>query len=224
MNIKTGYNILRGFIIALLGFVIVHSFILNPDSRTLRNDIIQGILLGFGLGFVMLPVIAKIYVKKINGWTTILGCGEPGKGVLFRAACAQIFPGPINVSKEAIYWTTEKDGSGHILNGKHRYIIHFPKGGFPPNNAFWSLTMGDAKNNFVPNSLKRYSISDRTKFSSNPDGSVDVYIQNTTPKDHESNWLPAPKGSFILWLRVYEPDQSVLDGKYKIPPVMEVKP
>ena len=102
-------------------------------------------------------------------------------------------------------------------------MMHFPPGGLPPNDAFWSLTMGDAKNRFVANPINRYSVSDRSGLVPNADGSVDIYIQNTTPAGHESNWLPAPTGKFILWLRVYVPGAAILDGKYKVPPVVEVK-
>ena len=57
----------------------------------------------------------------------------------------------------------------------------------------------------------------------NADASVDIHIQNTAPAAHESNWLPAPPGNFILWLRVYLPDQSVLNGTYKVPSVVETQ-
>ncbi len=153
----------------------------------------------------------------------LFGCGLPGDGMLFRAACALIFLGPVNLPQEAMYWTTSKDGAGNGLNGQHDYIMHFPPGGLPPNDAFWSMTMGDAKNRFVANPINRYSVSDRTGLVSNADGSVDIYIQNTAPAGHESNWLPAPAGKFILWLRVYVPGAAILDGKYKVPPIVEVK-
>ena len=75
----------------------------------------------------------------------------------------------------------------------------------------------------MPNPLNRYSVSDRSGLVQNPDGSVDITIQNAAPAGHESNWLPAPSGKFILWLRVYIPGQAILDGKYQVPPVLEVK-
>jgi hypothetical protein len=53
------------------------------------------------------------------------------------------------------------------------------------------------------------------------DGSVDIYIQNAAPAGHESNWLPAPVGNFILWLRVYMPDAAIVEGKYRVPPVVK---
>jgi hypothetical protein len=120
-----------------------------------------------------------------------------------------------------MYWTTNVDGAGHTLSGEHEYTMHFPAGQLPPNNAFWSLTMGDADNRFVPNPINRYSVSDRSGLVPNADGSVDIYIQSAAPAGHESNWLPAPSRMFILWLRVYLPGPAILDGSYKVPPVIE---
>ncbi|MEP6775694.1 MAG: DUF1214 domain-containing protein, partial [Chloroflexota bacterium] len=131
--------------------------------------------------------------------------------------------GPVNVPQEAMYWWTNTDGAGHALSGVHHYVMHFPPGGLPPNNAFWSLTMGTAKNHFVPNPINRYSVSDRSGLMQDPDGSVDIYIQNVAPAGHESNWLPAPSDKFILWLRVYMPGEAILRGEYNVPPVVEVK-
>lgn len=200
--------------------------ILNPThvyTRTITSDVIQGILVGIGLAFVTLLIIGNAYVTKVNGWTTMFGCGESGTDILRRAACNVIFLGPINAPQEAMYWTTSKDGAGRALNGQHDYIMRFPSGGLPPNNAFWSLTMGDAKSRFVANPINRYSVGDRSGLVPNADGSVDIYLQNTAPAGHESNWLPAPSGNFILWLRAYLPGQTILDGEYKVPPVVEAQ-
>jgi hypothetical protein len=191
--------------------------------RNIVSDIVQGIIIGGVLGFLTFWILANTYVTKVNGWTTILGCGEPGIGILLRGACAMTFSGPINLPQEAMYWTTKVDGSGRQLSGAHDYILHFPPGGLPPNNAFWSLTMGDAGNRFVPNPINRYSVSDRSGLVPNADGSVDIYLQNAAPAGRESNWLPAPSGHFILWLRVYLPGAVILNGEYTVPPIVEVK-
>lgn len=204
-------------------FIIRLLFFTNLSSRTVQSDVIQGILIGFGLAFVSAHMFARIKATKVNGWITMFGLGVPGNGMLFRAACAQLFPGPVTVPEEAMYWWTNSDGAGHTLDGQHDYVLHFPAGGLPPNDAFWSLTMGDAKNYFVPNPINRYNVGDRSGLVPNPDGSVDVYVQNTAPAGNESNWLPAPAGNFILWLRVYIPGAAILDGKYKVPPVVKVK-
>ncbi|MEI7883789.1 MAG: DUF1214 domain-containing protein [Clostridia bacterium] len=193
------------------------------QTRLVRTDVLQGIIVGFGLAIATAYITGKIKSTKVNGWSTMLGCGAPENGMLMRAACTLAFPGPINIQQEAMYWTASIDGAKHELAGEHDYILHFPAGGLPPNNAFWSLTMGDAKNRFVPNSINRYSVSDRTGLVPNVNGSMDIYIQNTAPAGWESNWLPAPSGKFILWLRVYMPGEEILAGKYKVPPVVEVK-
>jgi hypothetical protein len=207
---------------AICGYFFFRLFFI-PQTRTVRNDIVQGILIGFALSFVTAQIYARIKAKKVNGWITMYGLGKPGNGILFKAACAQIFPGPVNVAEEAMYWTTSGDGAGHVLSGQRKYFMHFPPGGLPPNDAFWSLTMGDGQNRFVENPIKRYSVSDRSGLVPNNDGSIDIYLQNTAPAGHESNWLPAPVGNFILWLRVYIPGAAILRQEYKVPPIVEVK-
>ena len=204
-------------------FIIRLFFFANLSSRTVQSDLIQGVLIGFGLAFVTAQVYARIKLTKVNGWISMFGLGEPGNGMLLRAAHAQMFLGPVVVPQEAMYWWANVDGAGHTLSGTHDYIMHFPPGGLPPNRAFWSLTMGDAKNHYVPNPLNRYNVGDRSGLAQNPDGSVDVYIQNAAPAGHESNWLPAPAGNFILWLRVYIPGEAILRGEYTVPPVTEVR-
>ncbi|MCX5975876.1 MAG: DUF1214 domain-containing protein [Coprothermobacterota bacterium] len=177
---------------------------------------VQGIIIGAVLAFITSQILGRTKVKKMNGWFTIYGFGVPGNGMLLRAACYQIFPGPINVPQEAMYWTRSVGGGGN-------YLMHFPPGGLPPNDAFWSLTMSDANNDFVANPINRYIVNDRSGLVPNADGSVDIYLQNTAPAGHESNWLPAPTGKFILWLRVYMPGAAILDGSYQVPPVVKVK-
>jgi hypothetical protein len=103
-----------GFLINLLFFA---------HTRTVRNDVLQGILIGVGLAFVTAQVYARIKATKVNGWITMIGLGEPGNGVLLRAAHAQLFPGPVNVPQEAMYWWTHVDGAGHTLSGERSYII-----------------------------------------------------------------------------------------------------
>ena len=210
-------------IVAGLLFGALRIFFHITHTRSVTTDVVQGILVGAALAFItVLLILPNLYVTRVNGWTTMFGCGEPGSSVLLRAACNVTFMGPINVPQEAMYWTTSKDGAGHALSGAHDYMLRFAAGQLPPNNAFWSLTMGDAGNRVVPNPINRYSVSDRSGLVPNADGSVDIYIQNTAPTAHESNWLPAPTGNFILWLRVYLPDHTVLSGEYKMPPVVQV--
>lgn len=214
------------YLATLVGVVCVYFFahtLFFGQARTVRNDLVQGLLIGAGLAFVSAQVYARIKVTNVNGWITMFGLGVPGNGMFLRAAHAQLFPGPVTIPQEAMYWWTNADGAGHALSGAHAYIMHFPLGGLPPNDAFWSLTMGDAKNHYVPNPINRYSLGDRSGLVPNADGSIDIYLQHTAPSGHESNWLPAPAGKFILWLRVYIPGAAILDGTYAVPPVAKVR-
>jgi hypothetical protein len=210
------------FIGALCAYFIIHLFF-STHVRTLRADVIQGFLIGYGLAFASAQAYARIKAVKVNGWITMFDLGKPGNGMFLRAAHAQLFPGPVNLPEEAMYWWTNTDKAGRTLSGRHDYVMHFPEGQLPPNEAFWSLTMGTARNHFVPNPIKRYSVSDRSGLLPNADGSIDIYIQNAAPSGRESNWLPAPTGNFILWLRVYVPGKSILNGTYIVPPVVKAE-
>ena len=217
------YTFLIALIGVVCGYVIIRS-VLFADALTVRNDLVQGFFVGAGLGVVAVEILARTKAMRINGWVTLLGCGLPGNGIFTRAACARVFFGPVNVPQEAMYWKTEVDGAGRTLSGAHDYILHFPPGGLPRNDAFWSLTMADPKQRFVPNPIDRYSVGDRSGLAPDPDGSVDIYLQNAAPAGHEANWLPAPTGRFVLWLRVYMPGAAILRGEYPVPPVVEARP
>jgi hypothetical protein len=152
----------------------------------------------------------------------MLKTGIYGTEYLQRAFVTAIGLGA-NRPQDAVYPTSEVDGEGKPYSGANKYVLHFAKGQTPPADAFWSLTMYDADYFFVPNKLNRYTLSSRFDFKYAEDGSLDLYIQNDSPgKDKESNWLPAPKGKFVLMLRMYWPKEkssSILDGSWKPPAV-----
>jgi hypothetical protein len=106
-------------------------------------------------------------------------------------------------------------------------VIHFARGELPPVQGFWSLTLYDAEGFFVPNPLDRVDLSQRSPFSFNADGSLDLHIQKDSPgKDKEANWLPSPEGAFALFMRLYWPTEkspSILDGSWAPPAVQAVK-
>jgi hypothetical protein len=164
--------------------------------------------------------------KPVNGWTYSTKLGLYGTEYMARALVTAIGLGA-NRGQDAIYPTSEADADGKPYDGTNKYVMHFEKGQMPPVDGFWSLTMYDAEYFFVPNKLNRYTLSSRNQFKANADGSVDLYIQNESPgKDKVANWLPAPKGKFILMMRLYWPKEtppSLLDGTWKIPPVNMVK-
>ncbi len=186
----------------------------------------QGIIVGAVLAFltaqIMMNAVVRAMTTTVNGWSTTMKAGQPGNGLLVRAACARVLPG-VNVVQEAAYWTTTVDGAGRRLNGQHEYVLQFPAGRLPPNDAFWSLTMTDVVGYMVRNPIDRHSLGSRSGLVPNADGSVDIYLQRTAPAGNESNWLPAPAGNFKLMLRAYVPGREVLDGEYHVPPVKRVR-
>ncbi|WP_174800910.1 DUF1254 domain-containing protein [Martelella limonii] len=163
-------------------------------------------------------------ITDINGWAYTTKTGLYGTNYIQRALITAIGLGA-NRPQDAVYPTSTNPGSGLLSRdymGSEKYIMSFPKGQLPPVNGFWSLTMYDDKYFFVANPLNRYSISPRQDLKANADGSVDIYIQNESPgADKENNWLPSPKGKFILMLRLYWPKESnpsIIDGSWVIPP------
>jgi hypothetical protein len=195
---------------------------LNFLSTLSVTHVVQGIIIGGVLAFltaqVMMNAVVRSITTTVNGWSTTVKAGQPGNGLLVRAACARILPA-VNVVQEAAYWTTTHDSAGQRLNGQHAYILHFPEGQLPPNDAFWSLTMTDVVGYMVSNPINRYSLGSRSVLTPNADGSIDIYLQRTAPAGHEANWLPAPAGNFKLMLRAYLPGRAILDGEYHVPPV-----
>jgi len=160
--------------------------------------------------------------KVMNGWVYPDPGGVYGTDYLQRATVTYFGLG-CNRNKDAIYPISESTADGKPYNGANRYTMTFPKGQMPPVNGFWSLTMYDEDYFFVENSLNRFTLSQRNKMKANEDGSVTLYLQNESPGgDLESNWLPAPKGKFVLMMRLYWPkekDPSIIDGSWKPPAV-----
>ena len=191
-----------------------------------HSGVVQGIIIGAALAFLtailVLNGVTRTITTTINGWSAIRRCGQPGNGVLVRAACAKALP-VVNVFEEAAYWTATTDGSGRRLVGGGDYVLRFPPGQLPPNDAFWSLTVTDAVGYMVSNPINRSSLDDRSDLGRNADGSIDIYLQHTAPTGHEQNWLPTPAGRFKLMLRAYLPGAAVLDGSYQVPPVVRAR-
>jgi hypothetical protein len=146
---------------------------------------------------------------------------------LYRMAAAVL--GIYGNSKlEAMYPTYYVDGSKQKLTGANRYTLRFAPGQLPPVSAFWSLTMYEQPQSLlVANPINRYLVNSPMlpQFKRDADGGLTLYIQNESPgKDHEANWLPAPKGPFSLIMRLYWPKEEATEGKWIAPPLSsEVK-
>jgi hypothetical protein len=158
--------------------------------------------------------------SKENGWNiTRDSIGNYGTNYNFRAAVTKVGLGALP-PVEAIYANASVDFKGQALSGTHQYIIHFPAEQMPPVKAFWSITMYDENGFLVESAINRYLIGDRDLLKYNDDGSLDIVIQYEQPEKNTENWLPTPIGTFALTMRLYLPQKSILDGSWKLPPLV----
>jgi hypothetical protein len=158
------------------------------------------------------------------GWNSFQGeLGHYGTNYSARAITARVAVGA-NPPEDAVYISDSTDSSGTPLNGSMRYRMHFPSGKLPPVRAFWSVTAYDKDGYFIANTMNRYAIGDRDKLKFNPDGSLDLYIQDQNPgADHEANWLPSGDSIFNMTMRLYWPEASILNGDWQPPAVERVQ-
>ena len=166
---------------------------------------------------------APTEMKGVNGWVNPLNLGRFGTDYNTRAAIAWLGLGALT-SDDAVYPSAYVDGDGKPLNGASKYILRLGEDEIPPSNAgIWSVSPYSG-NFYVRNSIDRYAIAPWMPLKYNPDGSLDIYLQASSPgEDKEANWLPIPpNGPINVTTRIYWPKQSVLDGTYKIPPLRKV--
>ena len=161
--------------------------------------------------------------RAISKEAYIYGFPMVKNNYLYRMAGAVLGIGG-NSKQEAMYPIYAIDAAGQKLDGANKYTLHFAAGQLPPVNAFWSLTMYELPQSLlVANPINRYLINSPMlppQSVKNADGGLTLYVQNETPgKDKEPNWLPAPKGLFIAFMRLYWPKEAALDGAWKHPPI-----
>jgi hypothetical protein len=167
-------------------------------------------------------------VKKLktdNGWIVMpKDMGNYGTDYTTRAGIALVGLGAIQ-PPDVVYPTAFIDGDSKPLDGAHRDVLHFDTGQTPPTNATWSVSMYDPQGFYVPNAINRYNLAAWMPLKYNPDGSLDLYIQASSPgASKEANWLPAPaNGPFNLTVRDYWPKETMLGGTYKLPPIKKLQ-
>ncbi len=166
-----------------------------------------------------------------NGWHIPAAAGSVRHRIIWLVRLWRRSAGLRTSTADAVYPYAMYDSAGRKLSGANKYTVTFAKGQTPPVEGFWSITMYliDGGWWFNPNPLNRFTVSMRDKPVFNPDGSLTLYFQNESPgKDKEANWLPAPKGDFLLMMRMYWPRSkppSILppgSGTWEPPPVVQV--
>jgi len=189
------------------------------------SGVVQGLIMGLTFAFlttvVILNAVARTETMTVNGWSAVRKAGHPGNGLLVRAALQKALP-VVNVFEEAAYWTAISDDAGKPLSGERTYRLHFPAGGLPPNDAFWSLTATDTVGYIVDASAGHASVNSHSGLVTNADGSVDILLQRDQPSGDAQNWVATPPGRYKLMLRAYLPGAAIVDGRYEVPPVSQV--
>jgi hypothetical protein len=190
-----------------------------------RRALSAGAAAGDRLVDVAVETLRRVSARRYNGWgVSAPNTGRFGTDYSYRAVIAKVALAA-NTTREALYPTTDTDSQGRPLNGRHDYVVTFRAGDLPPVRAFWSLTLYNRNLFLHPNSLDRYAVGDRTGgLRYGPGRSLRIYVQHEPPRGvRRANWLPAPSGRFVLYLRLYEPKPAAARGAWKPPTVSRVR-
>jgi len=170
---------------------------------------------------------AKYSDTPVNGWNWEFKAGAYGADYLQRAAINMNSVG-LNSPERAMYPKRYVDDQGVLLNGQNQYTITMPADMRvrEVDGGFWSITMYDDVDRFmVENPINRHKIGTTTEgLVRNEDGSLTIHISHAEPIDPKAlaNWLPAPDGQFMLQIRLYEPEDSVVKGEFELPQLYRV--
>lgn len=190
---------------------------LTPEQQTLWNDSLPALIHELKGGLTA--------SKGIDGWVyppfnmALYGDDDDLRSLVALGGLAAL------PRVEAVYVSARSDGEGRPLTGDRSWRVKIPAK--LPVGAFWSLTMyqeePDGRLFFVPNDLNRFAVGDRSEhLRPERDGSIELFVQATKPSgERVVNWLPAPKGPFVLMFRAYLPGAGLLDGSVRLPPVTE---
>ncbi|MGA2837620.1 MAG: DUF1254 domain-containing protein [Acidimicrobiales bacterium] len=199
-----------------LGLVVGESF----DTTTQGPEVAKAVAAAPSVAQQDLAATLSTMAAVVNGWQiNTNSIGVYGNFYAKRAIVAMRGLGA-NPPEDAIYPLLMADGDGNTVVGEHAYVLHFDATELPPVGAFWSVTMYDEHGFQVANELDRYAVGDRDPLRYADDGSLDLYIQHDHPgPEREANWLPAPRGPLGITMRLYAPDQVVLNGAWAPPPL-----
>lgn len=146
----------------------------------------------------------------INGWRVPpMILGDYGTEYPTRAVVAREGLGA-NLPADAVYASTTVDATGQPLTGGRTYTIEMPAN--VPAKAFWSVSLYDERGNFLPDGTGGLSVSG--------EGGKAATTITISPQRVPGRWLRAPEtGPFRLLMRLYWPEQEVLDNQWQYPAV-----
>ncbi|MQM30122.1 MAG: hypothetical protein CRU78_06100 [Candidatus Accumulibacter phosphatis] len=209
---------------------------LKPSDKPMSPEMKAAMGAAVKAALVKVNATAASIGKDVNGWHIGAAAGSRefynGNWALRAAAAKLGIYG--NSEAEAVYPFTRHDANGIVADGsRHTYQMSFAAGQLPPVNAFWSITMYDARTQLlIENPINRYLINSPmlAQLKKAADGSITIYVQKDSPgTEKESNWLPAPDGPMFIVMRMYWPKTeapSVFplgEGAWKPPALVPVR-
>jgi len=196
----------------------------NFNGNAKKNEFIAGAQAAHDL-------ILENYLTHTGttNWIHFTNIGAWGDHVIDRASITEFIQYGNGISTAA-YYHTFRDGRGFPLDGSnpHGYVLTFPNGGQPEASRFWSVTAYTPDSiELIDNPANKYVVASYTPgLQTNTDGSLSIYMTRTLPDGvPPANWLPIPRRSFNIMLRVYGvvPSSTVADDTYVPPGIDKIR-
>lgn len=215
---------MRG-LLAGIGIVKGQSF--NPDAK--RQALLEkagqvGFKMAAAVSYDYLPE-PKIYSDR--NWEQVFIGGSPVfEGDTYKNADASIafFHKAYSTSKAMVlampgkgsqYLLAPRDSEGNYLTGEHTYRVHFPPN-IPAAN-YWSIVLYDADTRVLMDNGQPFpSVASNQKVTYNKDGSTDIYLGPTAPKDKDANWIKTVPGrGYFAGVRLYSPTEDFFEQAWR---------
>ena len=166
-------------------------------------------------------------LENLNGWREPNPKNAKAGPHLLDRATTQLIQIGVLPAEEALYYVSFRDADGNLLDGRQPHRLVFAKGELPPirPGGFWSVTMYDERSFLVENPIQRYVLrTDTEGLMYGSDGALTLHLQPEAPANAPGgNWLPTPRGGFILALRCYLPTAAATSGKWFSPAIQRAK-
>jgi hypothetical protein len=121
-----------------------------------------------------------------------------------------------HVGTGSLYWLGLRDRSGAYLDGGKSYKLSVPTP--VPAKLFWSLTVYDAKTRSqIQTDQDKAALRSLIERFSPHDGAIELYFGPRAPAGKEAQWIKTnPGAGWFSYFRIYGPEQSAFDGKWKL--------
>jgi hypothetical protein len=188
-----------------------------PGAKPSQDKVLAPLLAAAVAPALQSALQANFYLEKRRGWWVNNKVRAYREADAVMRAAINLWGPAWHLAAEALYFTAHDDAADAPLTGAKKYILRFPPGELPPVDAFWSVTLYGDRWSLQENEMHRYAISSTTPgLEYHADGTLELLVQHERPEGI-SNWLPAPSGKFMLFVRVYQPRPELIDGSYVLP-------